>query len=168
MSNALHVLLAQSGDREAFEVLLKSIQDPLFRHIERITRERATAEDVLQDVFVLIFRKLRWLNDPELFKPWAYRIATRAALERMKRERRTESVDPVEIASVPNVDRMLVAAQIDELLARVSPASRAVLSLHYLEDMSLPDIAAILGIPLGTVKSRLAYGLTRLREAFNA
>jgi RNA polymerase sigma-70 factor (ECF subfamily) len=167
MTEPLHVLLAQSGDREAFDTLLKSIQEPLFRYILRITGERAAAEDTLQDVFLLIFRKLRWLNDPALFRPWAYRIATRAALARMKRDRRTESIDAIEIAEIPDVDRMVVTAQLPDLLSRVSPASRTVLALHYLEDMTLPEVADILGISIGTVKSRLAYGLTSLREAFN-
>ena len=165
MDERLHVLLAQSGDREAFDALLQSIQEPLFRYLQRLTGDRAAAEDTLQDVFLIVFRKLRWLNDPALFKPWAYRIATRAAMKRIRAERLPEEAsEPYE---TPNVDRMLVKAQLPELLDRVSPASRAVLTLHYLEEMPLLEVSAVLGISLGTVKSRLAYGLTKLREVFN-
>ena len=163
MNERFHVLLAQTGDRDAFDALLKSIQEPLFRYLLRITQNSAIAEDTLQDVFLLIFRKLRWLNDPSLFRPWAYRIATREALRRLKvREDPLEGIEPV--ANVPDIDVLVTRAQLSELLARVSPASRAVLTLHYLEEMSLPEVAAVLGLPVGTVKSRLAYGLSRLRR----
>jgi RNA polymerase sigma-70 factor (ECF subfamily) len=165
MNERFQVLLAQTGDREAFDALLKSIQERLFRYILRITQNRATAEDTLQDVFLIIFRKLEWLNDPDLFRPWAYRIATRAAWKRMKFDER--GTEPPESMTTPNVDVMNLRAQLPDLLARVSPASRAVLTLHYLDDLSLPEIAAILDIAIGTVKSRLAYGLLRLREEFN-
>jgi RNA polymerase sigma-70 factor (ECF subfamily) len=165
MNERLTVLLAQTGDREAFDALLRSVQEPLFRYILRITQNRAAAEDTLQDVFLIIFRKLQWLNDPDLFRPWAYRIATRAAWKRMK-------FDPTggelpESSTSPDIDVMNLKAQLPELLGRLSPASRAVLTLHYLDDLSLPEVAAILDVALGTVKSRLAYGLVRLREELN-
>ena len=161
MDEPLRVLLAQSGDREAFDALLRGVQEPLFRYILRITGNRATAEDVLQDVFLIIFRKIAWLNDPALFRPWAYRIATRASLKAL----RVEPQSPAALLGVDDaVDALLLKAQLPELLDRVSPASRVVLTLHYLEDMTLPEVASILGISVGTAKSRLAYGLTRMRE----
>lgn len=166
MDERFHVLLAQSGDREAFDALLRSVQEPLFRYILRITQNRAAAEDTLQDVFLLIFRKLGWLNDPALFRPWAYRIATRAALKRVRGAEQTGELTEEPAVSM-DVDAALLRAQLPELLGRVSPASRVVLTLHYLEDLSLPEVAAILGISPGTAKSRLAYGLTRLREELN-
>lgn len=165
MGERVDVLLAQTGDRDAFDRLLQAIQDPLFRYILRLTGDRAAAEDTLQDVFLLIFRKLQWLNDPDLFRPWAYRIATRASMKRIRAVPELPIID--EPAEMPNVDVMLVRAQMPELLDRVSPASRAVLALHYLEEMPLTEVSAVLGISIGTVKSRLAYGLTQLREVFN-
>lgn len=165
MDERMTVLLAQTGDRAAFDSLLRSVQEPLFRYIVRITQNRAIAEDTLQDVFLIIFRKLEWLNDPDLFRPWAYRIATRAAWKRLKVKE--DAQDFLSSSVEPDVDVMNLKAQLPELLGRVSPASRAVLTLHYLDDLSLPEIAAILDIALGTVKSRLAYGLHRLREELN-
>jgi RNA polymerase sigma-70 factor (ECF subfamily) len=124
----------------------------------------ADADDVLQEVLVLAFRKLHWLHEAELFRPWLFRIASRAAFRHVKKERR-RSVQEDEFAMLENVQ-----APSDELLQQlaiietISPASRAVLVLHFQEEMSLPEVAAVLEIPLGTVKSRLAYGLTSLRK----
>ena len=63
------VLRAQSGDKTAFDELLKAVQQPLFRYIYRLVGERALAEDILQDVFIIIYRKIRWLENAELFRP---------------------------------------------------------------------------------------------------
>lgn len=81
------VLQARSGDREALESLLCDIQASLLRYISGIVG-RSGAEDVLQNVFLEICRNLKWLRDPELFRPWAYRIASRASFALLKRERR--------------------------------------------------------------------------------
>ena len=82
------VLRAQSGDREALNELLKAVQVPLFRYIYSLVRETSVAEDVLQEVFIRIYRKLRWLREPQLFRSWAYQIATRETFRHLKRERR--------------------------------------------------------------------------------
>lgn len=161
------VLRAQAGDREALDELLRSVQTPLYRYVRSLVGEPQLAEDVLQDVFVLICRKLRWLRDPNLFRPWAYRIASRRALRVLEAEsRRTgrsldEAAEPA--APPPRYDPALVAS-LPTLLAAITPASRAVLSLHYLQEMSLRETAEVLGIPVGTAKSRLGYGLEALRK----
>ncbi|MBA3248036.1 MAG: RNA polymerase sigma factor [Pyrinomonadaceae bacterium] len=168
------VLRAQSGDREALTELLEAVQEPLYRYVFRLTGERTMAEDILQEVFILIYRKLRWLQEPELFRPWAYRIASREAFKRLRRERRwreqvrDESILEAIPAQPPAEDLAAgIAEQLPVLIARVSPASRAVLVLHYLHEMPLTEVAAVLGIALGTAKSRLAYGLHSLRRAVN-
>lgn len=161
------VLRAQAGDREALDELLKLIQEPLYRYIVSLVSSRALAEDILQEVFILIYRKLSWLREPELFRPWAYRIATREAFKQLKRERRwTESsVDETALEELPTpAHDSLTPELVSQLVEQVSPASRAVIVLHYLHDMQLDEIADVLGVALGTVKSRLAYGLGSLRK----
>jgi RNA polymerase sigma-70 factor (ECF subfamily) len=157
------VLRAQAGDREAFDELLRRIQSPLFRYILSLVGARAPAEDILQDVFIILYRKLTWLRDPELFRPWAYRIATREAFRHLRRERRWS--DPPDDAAAPEqaFDAALLAS-LPQLVGQVPPASRAVIVLHYLDEMPLADVAGVLGISIGTVKSRLAYGLASLRK----
>lgn len=166
------VLRAQSGDREALDELLEAVQESLYRYIFRLVGASSLAEDILQEVFIRIYRKLRWLREPELFRPWAYRIASREAFKHLKRERRWEeqvrdesTLEAIPAQSSEESYEPELIEHLPALIARVSPASRAVLILHYLNEMPLAEVAAVLGIALGTVKSRLAYGLESLRSA---
>jgi RNA polymerase sigma-70 factor (ECF subfamily) len=162
-----YVLRAQAGDREALDGLLRLVQEPLYRYIFSLVGAHALAEDILQEVFILIYRKLRWLREPELFRPWAYRIAAREAFKQLKRERRwsDRSVEESVLHDLPapSQDEMTVE-MIEQMVAQVSPASRAVIVLHYLHEMPLAEIADLMGVAIGTVKSRLAYGLNSLRK----
>ena len=165
------ILRAQSGDREAFDELLKSIQSALFRYIIRLVGEAALAEDITQEVFLIIYRKIRWLENPQLFRAWAYRIASREAFRRLKREKRwaeqirdEEVLEKISARETAEIYEPELIEKIPTLISNVSPASRAVLILHYLDEMSLSEAAEILDISLGTAKSRLAYGLTSLRQ----
>jgi RNA polymerase sigma-70 factor (ECF subfamily) len=165
------VLRAQSGDADALNALLESIQEPLYGYILSLIRDSHRAQDTLQDVFVLVIRKLYWLREPKVFRPWVYRIASRESLHRLRREHRiavrTEdesllrsiAAEPPEDRADPELLRLLPA-----LLDEVSPASRAVLSLHYMNGMTLREVADVLEISLGAAKARLGYGLTILRK----
>lgn len=166
------VLSAQSGDREALDHLLRSIQQPLFNYLLQLLQDRHLAEDVLQESFLRIYRKLYWLREPAAFPAWAYRIASRQAFRTLQRRRQSEtplaepSVDEslLDNADVTETLHADVIEKIPELIADLSPASRAVLSLHYLNDMTLAEVADVLSITPGTAKSRLAYGLSQLRR----
>ena len=164
-------LRAQAGDREAFDRLFRMLQEPLYRYIFSLVGARAPAEDVLQEVFILIYRKIRWLREPELLRPWVYRIATREAFKHLKRERRwtDKAEDESALLDLPAPSRDDLAAEIGaqlvaQLVERLSPASRAVIVLHYLHEMPLAEIAEVMGVAVGTVKSRLAYGLDMMRR----
>jgi RNA polymerase sigma-70 factor (ECF subfamily) len=168
----LWVLLAQSGDKEALNELLKAIQRPLYGYVFKLVGQPALTEDILQEVFIEVYRKLRWLEEPGLLRPWIYRIASRKVFKRMKREQqwsgqiRDEALLEAIPAAMPEPDLAFeLREDISHLLARVSPASRAVLILHYFHDLALVEVADVLGINIGTVKSRLAYGLSTLRRA---
>src|SRR5579872_458402 len=135
---------------------------------------REHADDVLQDTFLQIYRKLGLLAEPLAFRAWAYRIATRLALARLKRDRiwreqiRAEELFRNLPAPTQPDQALTVLHQLEELAAHVSPKSRAVLLMHYREEISLEEIAVILDIPLGTAKSRLAYGLSSLRSLIHS
>ena len=157
------VLRAQSGDRDAFDALLREIAPPLLRYVTRVTGDVAMAEDVVQETLIAIVRKIEWLHDASLFRPWAYRIASRQAFRALRKRRVSEPLEEIDGAVEEIVDpwqRERLLASID----RLAPASRAVITLHYLEDMSLSEVAAVLDLAPGTVKSRLAYGLAQLRK----
>jgi RNA polymerase sigma-70 factor (ECF subfamily) len=162
------VLRAQAGDRVAFDELLQAVQLPLYRYIVSLTGDSSLAEDILQEVFVLIYRKLGWLREPELFRPWAYRIATRETFKWLQREKRWKEQERDEevLLAIPADEAFAVELlpQLPSLLARLSPASRVVIVLHYLHELTLDEIAEVLGVAIGTVKSRLSYGLSSLRQ----
>ena len=158
------MLRAQCGDRDALELLLRAIQPSLHRYLRGLVGA-THADDVLQDVLIAVARKLVWLEQPELLRPWAFRIASRAGFRHLKRERRWVSDEAaLEEAAAPEPPAPDELLQQLSTMEGISPASRAVLVLHFQEEMTLPAIAAILEVPLGTVKSRLAYGLNAIRK----
>jgi RNA polymerase sigma-70 factor (ECF subfamily) len=127
----------------------------------------ALADDVLQETSLQIFRKLPFLREPAVFRPWTLRIASRIAFSHLKRARRWLPLDDFSFEPLTTLDSNLGElpdAAFFALLDHVSPASRAVLLLHYQHDLSLEESAAILEIPIGTAKSRLHYGVTTLRK----
>jgi RNA polymerase sigma-70 factor, ECF subfamily len=165
--NGLAVLRAVAGDREVLDGVLAALQRPLYGYISKLMPRREMAEDVLQEVLFRICRKIRWLRDPELLRPWAFRIASRECFRQLRSEkRRSEDVldlDTLETAASRSLAQEWEPRLLD-WINDLPPASRAVIVLHYLEEMSLEEAAAILEIPPGTAKSRLAYGLARLRS----
>lgn len=168
---SLWVLQAQSGSHEALNELFKSIQEPLFRYIISLVRDQHLAGDILQEVFIRIYRKLRWLREPHAFRAWSYQIASREAFRHLNRERRWSGQvrDEATLATQPAVENEFPRELIEslpQLVEKLSPASRAVVVLFYLHELSLIETAAVLEIPVGTAKSRLAYGLESLRRSF--
>lgn len=164
---ALLVLRAQTGDLDAANELFTRVGPPLERHVRRITGDPTLAADALQDVLVIAHRKLRWLRDPAHVRPWLYRIATREALRAVQRRGPIAAItadghEPLDTAVEP-ADEAVLRAEVRDAIAHVSPAARALLSLHYLEGLTLPEAAAVLDVPVGTAKSRLAAGLAQLR-----
>ena len=162
----LLVLLAQTGDRAALEELLHGIHAPLRRYISGLVGA-ALADDVLQETAIQIFRKLPFLREPAVFRPWSYRIASRIAFSQLKRASRWEPLDaagPESLTALNSNPGELPDEAFLALLDHVSPASRAVLLLRYQHDLSIEETAAVLEIPIGTAKSRLHYGVSALRK----
>ena len=165
------MLQALSGSHEALNELFKSVEEPLFRYIVSLVRDQHQAEDILQEVFIRIYRKLSWLREPQAFRAWSYQIASREAFRYLNRERRWNKQvrDEATLAAVSIDEREFSRELIEslpQLVERLSPASRAVVVLFYLHELSLIETAAVLDIPVGTAKSRLAYGLESLRRVF--
>jgi RNA polymerase sigma-70 factor, ECF subfamily len=164
------VLRAQAGDRPALEALLERTHALLSPFAAVMLRDADAASDVLQEVLVLVYRKLGTLRDPRAFNAWARRIAGREifrALRRTRQHQRThEELSPelADDAAEPPLAGSDLLERLPALLERVSPASRAVLALHYLDGLTLDETCGVLDLPIGTVKSRLAYGLSTLRR----
>ena len=165
---ALLVGRAQSGHASSLDALLRGLQEPLFQHIASLTADDAIAEDVLQSALWTIVRKIVQVRDPRLFRAWAYRIATRLALRAVSQEREwRQAVRGDAMAELPSESHHgHSAADADEVrhfLTMVSGASGVVLRMYYLDQLSYLEIAEALDLPLGTVKSRIAYALAKLR-----
>lgn len=161
------VIQAQCGDRDAMEHVLRTIQIRLRPYVYRLVGPIA-CDDVLQTSLIAMAKHLGWLSEPRLFRSWAYRIASRAAFNHLRKEKRRgpHDSDQTLLENLAAAEPRPSGLEVQELLdsSRVSPACRAVLMLHFQEEMPLTDVAAILELPLGTVKSRLAYGLAALRR----
>ena len=163
------VLLAQTGDRDAFNTLLAKVYPALLHYVAALAGN-TEADDIVQETAIQIHRKLRWLREPAYFRPWAYRIASRLALAHLKKRRHWESLeDHAEVADTVTIPqdfeaRFLWNDQVEALAEEVSPASRAVLLLHYQHQLTLEEISAVLEISIGTVKSRLFYAIKTLRN----
>jgi RNA polymerase sigma-70 factor, ECF subfamily len=163
----LLVALAQNGDRDALEALLRRYYRPLRAFVMPMVGS-SHADDVLQEIALAIFQNLRYLRHPEAFRAWAFRVASRRAFRFLKREARWKRLetDPDLVSAIPAPEPVPEALEPETLAAieQVSPASRAVLLLHYQHDLSLEETAVVLDIPVGTAKSRLAYGVSVLRK----
>ncbi len=165
---------AQNGDLHALDRLLRALQEPLYRHVLAIVADPHTAADVLQETLLAVCRKLRTLRDPRWFRAWSYRIATRTAIRHARREHRWTAAQGDEALAAlaaddpePRFDPSLLAA-LPAALSTLSPASQLVVRMHYMDELTLAEIAEALELAPGTVRSRLAYGLAALRKTLAA
>jgi len=164
------VLECRAGSREAFEQLVERWQPRLLRHARHLTGQDDAAWDVLQDAWIAIARGLGGLQDVAAFPAWAYTIVTRRAADWVRRRQRQPSTSLDALArDDPQQPAALDARPTDavsllrEALQRMSVDKRTVLELHHLEAFDVAEIATILGIPEGTVKSRLHHARQELR-----
>jgi RNA polymerase sigma-70 factor (ECF subfamily) len=153
------VLRCQSGEATALDELITRWQERLWRHAVRLTGDPDTAWDVLQETMMAISRGIERLVEPAAFPSWAYRIATNQSLSHLRRKRRQQ----ISIESYFNEQPTDQAIDLQAALKQLSNAQQALVSLHYEEGFSVAEIAGILGIHAGTVKSRLYAARQQLR-----
>jgi RNA polymerase sigma-70 factor (ECF subfamily) len=167
------VVRAQQGDHDAFAHLAAVSLGRLNAIARLILSDYASADDAVQDALVDAWRDLRSLRDPDRFDAWLNRLLVRACQDSRRRERRRRDA---EVALLPShepssPDAQASVAFADELergLRRLPVDQRSALVLSYFLDLSLADAAATLGIPIGTMKSRLNRALAALRAAMEA
>jgi RNA polymerase sigma-70 factor (ECF subfamily) len=168
----LHVVMAQRGEPEAFRWLVDRYERRLLYFVRRIVDDPDRALDVLQEVWMTVFRRIRVLRAPEAFRVWLYRIAHDKAISQLRGDRRHEqsagaSIDDATVEAIDeeeSIQRVENADLIHRLLGRLTPPHRKIVTLRFLEQMSIADISAVVGCSMGTVKSRLHYALRRLQE----
>jgi RNA polymerase sigma-70 factor, ECF subfamily len=168
----LHVVMAQRGEAEAFRWLVDRYEKRLLYFIRRSVDDADRALDVLQEVWMTVFRRISALRAPEAFRVWLYRIARDKAIDHLRGDRRhkeavAETIDDATVDGSENseeIEHIENAELIHRLLNKLTPAHREIVTLRFLEQMALDDIAAVVGCSIGTVKSRLHYAMRRLQE----
>lgn len=170
----LLILNAQDGDADAFQQLVERWDARLQRHAWHLTHDRETAADSVQEAWVDIVRSIKRLADPSAFRAWAYRIVSNKATDGVRRKlRQARLVEEASNASPGNNsghesqshhERSDRQRLVQAAIRKLPPARRAILSMKYLDQMSVDAIADVLGIPSGTVKSRLHHAREQLKQ----
>ena len=164
------VSAARLGDQVAFERLIEAEAARTYRAVLAVVRSPEDAQEVMQDASIRAWRQLGGLRDADSWPAWFRRIAVRQAIDRAGRQGRVRlrevSLDAVEDRAGQDpssgwADR----ASVMDALRTISSEDRALLGLRFGADLAVPDVAAALGIPLGTAKSRLHRALGRLAAA---
>jgi len=169
IQDELLVLQCQAGDRDALKLLITRWQPRLTRLAWRLTGERESARDAVQEAWLAIVRGLRRLHDPATFRTWAYRIVrnkcadwTRRRVTHRRATNRLQEEAPKATGEAPGpsdeIERLRAA------MATLPHEQRTALTLHYSDELSVVEIARVLDIPAGTVKSRLFHARQRLKE----
>jgi RNA polymerase sigma-70 factor (ECF subfamily) len=163
---------AMAGDREAFTELTRLSVSKLYAIARLILRDDQRAEDATQEALVAAWRQLGALRDPDRVEAWLRRLLVRACYREAGRDQRQRRIVTL-ISTFPSVgvDPGLTIADQDELergFAALRPEQRALLVLHFYLGLPLQETSEILGIPVGTVKSRLSRTTQQLRAALEA
>lgn len=158
----------QQGELE-FQRLVEFHYAALYRFAMSLTRTETDAADLVQETFLTWATKGHQLRDPSRVKSWLFTTLHRRFLESQRRSTRFPHLEISEtMEDLPHIEPGLVnhldAQTVLDLLGQVDPQFQAAVALFYLEDCSYNEIGEILGVPLGTVKSRIARGLLQLRE----
>lgn len=164
------VRLAQAGNAKAFEALVVKYQRRIARHVARYVKAAGDVEDIVQETFIRAYRGLASFRGDSAFYSWLYRIATNTALSHLEREprevllgddapeERAEAFEPG-VSDAEDPERTLFAKQIAEAvqraLAKLQPELAEALTLYEVEGRPYADIAGMLGIPIGTVRTRI-------------
>lgn len=167
----LLVLRCRKRDRAAWEELIAAWERPLLFFLRRLIGSEQDALDVLQETWIKAMRNINSLRDPNRLGPWLYRIARRTALNHRRFEATYRAALEREAAARPAMDddtepfRADDAEQIANALSKLTLPHREVLTLYFLQDHSIDEVAAVLEAPAGTIKSRLYWAKQALKNA---
>ena len=160
---------AREGDHDAFTELARDAVVRLDGAARLILRDPELARDAVQDALIRAWRDLPGLREPDRFDAWLHRLTVHACIDlTRKRKRRPIEVElaPIHAPSIADASGRLADRDlVDGVLRRLDEAGRAIVVLHYFVGLPLPEVAATLGIPVGTVKSRLHRALGDMRLA---
>jgi RNA polymerase sigma-70 factor (ECF subfamily) len=166
------VVRAQNGDEGAFASLAVAVGDRLHAVAHRILRDIDLAEDATQQALLNVWRDLPQLRDPARFDAWSYRLLVRACYAEARRTRpwapNLRLLPADEPTAADGTSSVVDRDQLERGFRRLSIDHRAVVVLHHYLDLPLSEVASALGVPEGTVRSRLHYAMRGLRAALDA
>lgn len=166
------VVRAQGGDRDAFEQIVGISFDRCYGVAKRLLRDRQSAEDAVQQAMVAIWRNLPRLRDASRYDAWSYKLLLRACYAEYKKAPQWMPAvvegSPTEPRTGGDYGAVVDRDQLERGFGRLSMDHRAVIVLHHYLDLPLDEVGRVLGIPTGTVKSRLSRALNEMRAALEA
>lgn len=153
--DAADVVAAASGDTAAFERLVRLMQGPVWRYLVHLLGDAALAEDVSQEVFLRVYRKLGTLRSPDRFVPWLLALARNAAYDagRSRKRRPVELVGDRELAA-PAPEDPHISIEVNDALDQLDEPMREAIVLVTMIGLTYQEAAEAIGVPEGTVKSR--------------
>jgi len=160
---------ARQGRRDSFSALIRNYQTFVFRTAYGVVQNRADAEDVTQETFIKVHQSLKALRDERTFPTWLARITVRTAIDWLHQKDKQKdllaSADPMTVDSGHSSDLRM---DLEQALAALSPEQRTVLVLREIHGFDYEQLAQILGVPVGTVKSRLHNARIELRQLLSS
>lgn len=173
MNELLLISRARGGDREAFGALVEQYRDNVYRLAYRMCGNAYDADEAAQEAFVAAWRALPNFRGDAKFSTWLYRLTTNAAIDVMRREKRHQTVGDGEMMELADdadspqetVERTEQQEAVQKALSTLSEEYREVLLLRYMEELDYAEIAEVLQLPSGTVKSRINRAKAALKTA---
>ena len=174
LDDATLVASAQSGDRAALDQLLRRHYDKIYAVCRRVTGNASDADDACQEALLKISRSLPRFDGRSAFTTWAYRIATNASLDELRKRKRrpalhsvrdgSEAPEVIDPIAAKRVEAVADRVALDEALAELSDDFRSAVILRDVADLDYSEIAEVLGVPIGTVTSRIARGRSTMAD----
>ena len=166
------VVRAQHGDKDAYALLATGMADRFLAVARRILRDLDLAQDATQQALLAVWQDLPHLRDPARFEAWSYRLLVRACYAEGRKQRRwapnLRLLPADELMDAGGYDSVVDRDQLEAGFRRLSLDHRTVVVLHHYLDLPLDRVAELLGVPVGTVRSRLHYAMRALRAALDA
>ncbi|GEL77632.1 RNA polymerase sigma factor SigW [Tenuibacillus multivorans] len=170
----------KKGNHEAFGLIIDQYQHAIYQHCYRMLGNHHDAQEVTQEAFVKVYTNIKTFKQNNKFSPWLYRIATNLAIDHMRKKRPVSILDqPIhsndhttlldkqkskEQTPEESYERLELSETVQEALLTLPPKYRAVIVLKYVRDLPLQEIAEVLELPMGTVKTHLHRGREALRK----
>ena len=162
------VVRCQLGERAAFDELIERWSGPVWKYVRRLTNTDDAADEIVQNVWLRVLRGIKGLRDGSKLRAWLFGIARRTLMDRLREQYAAPVLVDIDVTSLPAEDEGDVVESdlgiLQDELARLPVVERDVLTLFYLQELSLGEVANVMGVPVGTVKSRLFRARKLLRR----